>query len=65
MRKTPIKNSFVHRTVRRQLSAIAMPFGLVAQAQTLPTKPIQFIVPFPAGGTAGMARALLAEKMGP
>ena len=34
-----------------------------AQAQTYPNKPIQIIVPYPPGGTAGLMGHLIAPKL--
>ena len=50
------------------VAVVASAFSLLAQAQAYPTKPIRFIVPFPAGGpTDVVSRALtakLAEVLG-
>jgi tripartite-type tricarboxylate transporter receptor subunit TctC len=42
-------------------ASIAAPFA--AQAQAFPSKPIRFIVPFPAGGTADLLARLAAKDM--
>jgi tripartite-type tricarboxylate transporter receptor subunit TctC len=59
---------------RRALSAIAAilavailamaPFGSPAQAQTYPSRPIRFIVPFPAGGVADVTARLVGQRIG-
>ena len=59
-------NSFpTRRTCLGILAASALCLGPTAHAQTYPTKPIQIIVPFPAGGATDTVARLLAEKMGP
>jgi tripartite-type tricarboxylate transporter receptor subunit TctC len=40
-------------------------FGLPARAQAFPSKTIQIVVPFPAGGATDTVARLLAEKMAP
>jgi tripartite-type tricarboxylate transporter receptor subunit TctC len=53
---------------RRQLSgalaaaAVAMPS--IARAQTYPSRPIRFVLPFAAGGVADITSRLAAEKLG-
>ena len=42
----------------------ALCMGLGAHAQAFPSKPIQFIVPYPPGGATDSVARLLAEKMG-
>jgi len=46
------------------LGAGALCLGVGARAQTFPSKPIQFIVPYPAGGATDNVARMLAEKMG-
>lgn len=46
------------------LALIATAFASVAVAQTFPTKPIKFVVPFPAGSATDVVGRVLAETMG-
>lgn len=39
-------------------------FNEAAQAQNYPTRPIRFIVPFPAGGVADVTARLIAQRLG-
>jgi tripartite-type tricarboxylate transporter receptor subunit TctC len=56
------------RLTRRQLSgglaaaAVAMPS--IARAQTYPSRPIRFVLPFAAGGVADITSRLAADKLG-
>jgi tripartite-type tricarboxylate transporter receptor subunit TctC len=45
------------------LASGALGFGLPARAQSFPSKTIQIVVPFPAGGATDTVARLLAEKM--
>jgi tripartite-type tricarboxylate transporter receptor subunit TctC len=49
------------------LSLAALPFGLTkivaAHAQAYPSKPIRFVVPFPAGGSTDVGARLIAESL--
>jgi tripartite-type tricarboxylate transporter receptor subunit TctC len=53
------------RTTRR--AALAMPallLPLAAQAQWAPTRPLRFVVPFPAGGATDIVARVLSDPMG-
>ena len=50
------------RTIALALAALASAFT-VANAQTYPTKPIRFIVPFPAGGSTDIGARLIGEYL--
>ena len=54
-------NRFFARPLAMLLLAIAAMTSAAAIAQ--PTKPVRFIVPFPAGGTADVLPRILAEKL--
>ena len=49
------------------LTLALLPFGLktigAARAQSYPTKPIRFVVPFPAGGSTDVGARLIAEHL--
>lgn len=49
------------------LTLAALPFGVTktgaAQPQSYPTKPIRFVVPFPAGGSTDVGARLIAESL--
>ena len=46
------------------LALAALPFGNIsARAQSYPTKPVRFIVPFPAGGSTDVAARVIAEHL--
>jgi tripartite-type tricarboxylate transporter receptor subunit TctC len=53
-------------TRRNALALAALPFGLSirgAIAQSYPTKPVRFIVPFPAGGSTDVGARVIAEHL--
>jgi tripartite-type tricarboxylate transporter receptor subunit TctC len=54
---------------RRALSAALVTLALgafadLAYAQSYPTRPIRFIVPFPAGGVADVTARLIGQRLG-
>ena len=51
-------------TRRQALVSIPLLLSSAAQAQAYPTKPIEWVVPYPAGGGTDVAARTLAEAMG-
>jgi tripartite-type tricarboxylate transporter receptor subunit TctC len=59
-------NHSVHRVTRRQALALAAAAAAAASSRlsfAQPAKPVHFVVPFPAGGTADILPRILAEKI--
>lgn len=52
-----------HRLTRRQLLALSAAGALPSQVLSQPAKPVRFIVPFPAGGTADVLPRIVTEKI--
>ncbi|MFN0314294.1 MAG: tripartite tricarboxylate transporter substrate binding protein, partial [Burkholderiales bacterium] len=55
---------------RNRLSMVAVGVALMcattfAAAQSFPTKPIRLIVPYAAGGAAGVLARAIADRVGP
>jgi tripartite-type tricarboxylate transporter receptor subunit TctC len=48
--------------IRRLLPAVALALAASAHAQDYPTRPIRIIVPYPAGGSAGLMPRIFAGK---
>ena len=53
------------RTAVLALCAAAVPFAPQAAAQAWPSKPITYVVPFPAGGTTDVLARIIGQKLGP
>ena len=53
------------RTAVLALCAAAIPFAPRAAAQAWPSKPITYVVPFPAGGTTDVLARIIGQKLGP
>jgi tripartite-type tricarboxylate transporter receptor subunit TctC len=56
--------SLTRRQFSRGVAAAAVAMPSVARAQTYPSRPIRFILPFGAGGVADITSRLAAEKLG-
>jgi tripartite-type tricarboxylate transporter receptor subunit TctC len=56
--------SFTRRQFTHGIAAVAVAMPSVARAQTYPSRPIRFILPFAAGGVADITSRLAAEKLG-
>jgi len=56
--------SFTRRQFTRGIAAAAVAMPSVARAQTFPSRPIRFILPFAAGGVADITSRLAADKLG-
>jgi tripartite-type tricarboxylate transporter receptor subunit TctC len=56
--------SFTRRQFTHGVAAAAVAMPSVARAQTYPSRPIRFILPFAAGGVADITSRLAAEKLG-
>lgn len=53
-----------HFVVHTALAAALLAGGTAAPAQTYPSKPVTFIIPFPPGGTLDVVGRMLAGKLG-
>jgi tripartite-type tricarboxylate transporter receptor subunit TctC len=56
--------SFTRRQFTHGVAAAAVAMPSIARAQTYPSRPIRFILPFAAGGVADITSRLAAEKLG-
>jgi len=56
--------SLTRRQFSRGVAAAAVAMPSLARAQTYPSRPIRFILPFGAGGVADITSRLAAEKLG-
>ena len=45
-------------------ASAALPWGTIARAQELPTRPIRMVVTFPPGGSSDIVGRVLAEALG-
>jgi tripartite-type tricarboxylate transporter receptor subunit TctC len=52
------------RQLSRGLAATAVAMPSIARAQTFPSRPIRFVLPFAAGGVADITSRLAADKLG-
>jgi tripartite-type tricarboxylate transporter receptor subunit TctC len=60
-----MKNAVIRRLLGTALVALALgAFAGQAQAQNYPTRPVRFIVPFPAGGVADVTARLIGQRLG-
>jgi len=60
-----MQSSIVMRALGSALVALTLcAFGGPAPAQNYPTRPIRFIVPFPAGGVADVTARLIGQRLG-
>ncbi len=60
-----MKPEITRRMLGSALVILALGSGAaLAQAQTYPTRPIRFIVPFPAGGVADVTARLVGQRLG-
>jgi tripartite-type tricarboxylate transporter receptor subunit TctC len=57
--------TITRRVLGATLMALALgPWADLAQAQSYPTRPVRFIVPFPAGGVADVTARLIGQRLG-
>jgi tripartite-type tricarboxylate transporter receptor subunit TctC len=61
-----MRNAIVRRALGSTLVLFLalLPFADLAGAQTYPTRPVRFIVPFPAGGVADVTARLIGQRLG-
>ena len=58
-----MRTAMNRRTVLQGITAAALTPGLAAAQQPYPQRPIQFIVPFPAGGGTDILARVLADGL--
>jgi putative tricarboxylic transport membrane protein len=56
--------SLTRRQFSRGVAIVAVAMPSIARAQTYPSRPIRFVLPFAAGGVADITSRLAAEKLG-
>ena len=54
----------MHNATFTLLALLALLPAQSVQAQTYPTRPVRFIVPFPAGGVADVTARVIGQKLG-
>src|SRR5262245_649220 len=60
-----MRHAMIRHVLGSALGLCALfPLTSLAQVQTYPTRPIRFIVPFPAGGVADVTARLIGQRLG-
>src|SRR6266481_5061192 len=64
LRDASVQSCAMHRSLLRVVVALFLPLATsLALAQAWPSKPIRWIVPFPAGGSTDIATRPVAERL--